>query len=495
MRVSGLDIVVDAALDAARAAGVAAIVRLQDAAERRIVVADGAVERQRTSHRRGLAVHVFTAEGHAGFASTDELTPAGARAAVRDAASLACAAGRAGGEPSTAVWALAEPGRREVVPVYRSLADTPPEWQARALLAAQALLAEPPLGPAVSLRTTHHAVDDEWRVARTDGADVAFAMPRAFVRHDLTVRRGEAVGRASVALSGPDACAVLAEDRLGTLARRGRLAAGHAVAAATAPPPPAGSWRLVLDHALAKGLAHEAIGHLCESDVDGSALMRGGRLRLGERLARPSISVVDGPLPGDYAWQPVSANGLDRQTVALVDNGVLAAGLGDLFSAAQAGVAVSGACRAASFRDRPMPRMTNIRIVDADAASLDADPELLTPEDVAAALRRLGLLERGGRTLYLTGYAGGQAHPRRGDFVFGAGCVFDLGEGGAPRRAATFSGLAERALAAIYRGIGPLRTDAIGTCGKDGSIVTSSGGSHALLVLDPDPDLVISAGP
>jgi TldD protein len=264
--------------------------------------------------------------------------------------------------------------------------------------------------------------------------------------------------------------------------------AAHGVGA-----PKAGSYRLVLEPALAKGLAHEAIGHLCESDVDGSVLMRAGRLRLGEPLARMTVSVVDGPLPGDYVQQAISANGVPRATVRLVERGVLSAGLGDLFSHADAGIADASAGRAASFRDRPTPRMTNIRIEIDDAAPLDVDPDLLRPDDAADALRRLGLLERGQPTLYLTGYRGGQAHPRRGDFVFGAGAAYDLTEGGAPRGPVSFSGLAERALASIVAGVGPLCTDAIGTCGKDGSQVTSSGGSHALLVLDPDPDLVITA--
>jgi TldD protein len=251
----------------------------------------------------------------------------------------------------------------------------------------------------------------------------------------------------------------------------------------------------VIDPALAKGLAHEAIGHLCESDVDGSVLMWNGRLRLGEQLARPSVSVVDGPLPGDYAQQPISADGLPRETVRLIDRGVLRAGLGDPFSHADAGIDQMTAGRAASFRDRPTPRMTNIRIEIEGAATLapGLDPDLLTPDDVAAALRRLSLLDSGRPTLYLTGYRGGQAQPRRGDFVFGADVAYDLADGGAPRGPVSFSGLAERALASIMAGIGPLCTDAIGTCGKDGSRVTSSGGSHAVLVLDADPDLVVTA--
>jgi predicted Zn-dependent protease len=172
---------------------------------------------------------------------------------------------------------------------------------------------------------------------------------------------------------------------------------------------------------------------------------------------------------------------------------VLRGGLGDLFSHADAGVAMTAACRAASFRDRPCPRMTNIRIEISDAVPLDGDPDELTPEDALAVLRRLGLLVPGQPTLYLTGYRGGQAHPRRGDFVFGVGTAFDLSDGAVPRGPVSFSGLAERALASIVAGIGPLCTDAVGTCSKDGSQVSSSGGSQLLLVLDPDPDLVVTA--
>ena len=85
------------------------------------------------------------------------------------------------------------------------------------------------------------------------------------------------------------------------------------------------------------------------------------------------------------------------------------------------------------------------------------------------------------------------AHARRGDFAFGADAAFDLSAGGKPYGPASFTGLAERALVAMVAGVGPLCTDAQGTCGKDGSAVSSSGGSHALLVIDADPDLVVSA--
>jgi TldD protein len=496
-RVDAYDRVVEAALEAARLAGLYVIVRIQDSVDRRLTLVDGGVERQRTTTLAGLGVHAFTQDGAVGFASVDDLRPESARDAVRHAGQLGWAARELGAARSMAPFGLGGIGRAR-------LADTLPRPSdpgvsggsgdlIQRLIDAQSDLPEIAVGAERTVRTTYHVVDEQWRIARSDGTDLSFGTPHAVTRHELSGRLDGALVRASAAVSGLDGSVIVSGEALAKVERRLRRSVRNAISAHGAAPPVAGSYRLVLEPALAKGLAHEAIGHLCESDVDGSVLMRQGRLRLGEQLARPSVSVVDGPLAGDYVQQPVSANGVPRATVRLVDRGVLRGGLGDPFSHAEAGIPDASACRAASFRDRPTPRMTNIRIEIADAAPLNVDPDLLTADDVALALRRPGLLDRRKPTLYLTGYRGGQAHPRRGDFVFGAGAAYDLTEGGAPRGPVSFSGLAERALASIVAGVGPLCTDAIGTCGKDGSQVTSSGGSHALLVLDPDPDLVITA--
>jgi TldD protein len=494
VRVDRCDDAVEVGLAAANASGLYVILRIQELLQRRLVVVDGGVERQRTTRVAGIGVHAFTRDGSIGFASVDDVTPEAVRTAVRQAGALAEGARELGAERTQTPFGLQGAGRVLLEPPNVARAGSTVADQMRTLIQAQEALGNVELGQDRTVRTTLLAVDEEWRIVRSDGTDVSFATPRASLRHDLSARIDGRITRAAANVAGDDIAAIMSEDALRRLTRRASRAAADARMSASAPAPRSGSYRVVLRHALAKGLAHEAIGHLCESDVDGSVLMRRGRLRLGERLAQETVSIVDGLLPGDYVQQPISANGLSRQTVALVDRGVLSAGLGDLFSAELAGVPVTGACRAGSFRDRPTPRMTNIRIEVADAAPLDVDPDELTPEDVVAALGRLGLLERDQPTIYLTGYGGGQAHPRRGDFVFGADAAFDLSAGGAPRGPASFSGLAECALAAIVAGIGPLCTDAIGTCSKDGSGVSSSGGSHALLVLDPDPDLIVSAG-
>jgi TldD protein len=209
-------------------------------------------------------------------------------------------------------------------------------------------------------------------------------------------------------------------------------------------------------------------------------------------VGAPRVSVIDGPVAGDFAYQTVSANGLDRDERVLVERGILVGGLSDLFSAGSAGLPISGGCRAGSFRERPVPRMTNVRISVDDPLPLDAPPDAVGPEAAASALRSAGLLPTGGPPVfYLAGYRGGQAHPRRGDFVFSATVAYDLTDGCAPRRGATLSGLAARVLDAVLAGLGPLQLDAAGTCVKDGWPVPSSGGSHALLVLEASPHLTV----
>lgn len=487
------DDTVEAALSAARARGLYAILRIQERRERRLTVVDGHVERQRNSRLIGIGVHVLTSDGSIGFTSVDDVTPEAARTAVSQAGEMADAARHLDAARCQTPFQLECGGQTDVAAPATQIAAVRMGEMARVLMAAQHAVHGTMRGEGCSTRTALVIVEEAWRVARSDGTDVRFATPRVSLRHDLTGRVDGAIARASANVSGTDPSEVMSTDSVAHLTRRAIRAAADASAAAAAPAIRSGSYRIVIRHALAKGLAHEAIGHLCESDVDGSVLMRRGRLRLGERLARPSVSVVDGPLLGDYAQQPFSANGIPRQTVALVDRGVLSGGLGDLFSAERAGVPITGACRAATFRDRPTPRMTNIRIEVTDSAPLERDPDDLSPEDVAVALHRLGLMDSAQPTVYLTGYRGGTAHPRRGDFVFGTDAAFELSDGCAPRAPASFSGLAQRALASIVAGIGPICTDAIGTCNKDGSSVSSSGGSHAFLVLDADPDLVVSA--
>ena len=492
-RVGAYDELVAAALEEARGRRVYPIVRLQDIRARGLLARNGKLESMGSGRWAAVAVQVFTPAGHSGFASSDELTPAEAGELVHRAADLAGAAARAGAEANPAVYEL----RREARSCWPSSArrvDAAPLNELRAaLLDAHREAVELASGFAVS--SSLGLTDDEWRVARGDGTDVRFRMPRADIRHSFTARGSAATSSATCTVSGADDRVALKAECRVRLGRRAAQALQRARDAADGSRVELGCYRVVLDYRMAKGLAHEAFGHPSESDsARNSILATDGRLRLGERLADPSVSIVDGPIEGDYAYQPVSANGVPRQTVEIVRAGRLNSGLGDLFSAARAGTPLTGAARAASVSHRALPRISNIRLVLDRPAALSVAPELLYPSEVRDHLEAAGLLPGSTPTLYLAGYRGGQVSKVNGDFVFNCAVAYELSDGCAPRGPATFSGKSRSALASIVGALGDLQLDAGSHCVKLGQAVPTSGGSHAFVVLDPHPEVTVGGG-
>ena len=108
------------------------------------------------------------------------------------------------------------------------------------------------------------------------------------------------------------------------------------------------------------------------------------------------------------------------------------------------------------------------------------------PTEVRDLLAR-NMLTRHPQVVFLSGYSGGQVNPATGDFVFNCKAIYVLSRSGVTlHKPAIFSGSMFGALKSIREGFGPLALDAIGTCGKWGQSVPSSGGSHYFLALDPD---------
>ncbi|MBI4493622.1 MAG: TldD/PmbA family protein [Chloroflexi bacterium] len=490
LRTLGYDAVVHALLDEARRQGVFAIGRIQDVRDRSLVANNGRLERVASGQAAGLGVHAFTPEGWCGFASTDQLRPEDGRDAVRRAAELARLSGPVGAEQNRMVFSLKAEAERLVPHHARDLDETSMDEQRLALLEAHQRARA--LAEDFAVRSGHAVMDEQWRIVRSDGTDVSFALPHAFARHDFTARSSAGTASSGCSVSGADASVLLGAESFARLQRRAQVAVARARAVLGAPQVRGGSYKLVIDYALAKGLAHEAFGHASETDgAESSILAREGTLRLGEVVARRGLSIVDGPIEGDYAYQPISANGSPRQIVHIIRNGVLESGLGDLFSAARAGSPITGADRAESYRSRPLPRMSNIRIVVDHPVPLAGDSDTTSPEELRDALLEAGLMSPGEQVLYLSGYRGGQVNPKLGEFVFNCTAIFDLTEGAAPRPPAVFSGKSLSALRSILAGLGALQLDAMGHCGKGGQSVPSSGGSHAFVVLDRNPEVLI----
>lgn len=466
------------------------IVRAQSRREWAIRLNNGRFERVSTARESGIGVQAFTPEGASGFASVDVLTVEAGSEAMKRAISLAERNAKLGAELNREIFnasSLNAEGKNLAKLEFTHFSLK--ELQEQVLFIHKRLMDR---GSENSWQTSYRQVEDIWCIGRTDGTLVTYVVPRAVVMHQGTVRANGTAKNALAQRSGVDASLLVMEKEDNSLEKRAIERADFAKKVCSAPNLPNGHYPLIIDYGLAKGLAHEAFGHAVESDhMKESVLGEKGRLKKGLQVARPGVHIIDGPLEGDWAYQPFSANGLVRETVEIVKDGVLEAGLGDVFSAKEAGMPVSGAGRAEGFGYIPLPRMTNIRLLVDHELPLPASSSLM--EEVSQVRRTLmeaGELQEEGKHLLLLGYRGGQVNPKTGDFVFQCDGIIDVADPNLTLyQPSIFSGKILSALQAIRAGLGGGCYDAIGTCGKGGQSVPSSGGSHRYLLLDQDENV------
>src|SRR5207302_4694640 len=96
------------------------------------------------------------------------------------------------------------------------------------------------------------------------------------------------------AVSGADAGVLWGAESRTRMEKRSARAAALARELLDAEAAPAGHYKIVMDYALAKGLAHEAFGHAAETDgMTTSILGRDGKMRLGETLAAAHVTITD----------------------------------------------------------------------------------------------------------------------------------------------------------------------------------------------------------
>lgn len=463
------------------------IVRLQSKRDWGMRLSNGKFERVSSGWESGIGVQAFTREGITGFASSDVLSLEAGHLVMQRAASLAERNAKIGAEPNLKIFDV--PQLQETVAdprVYSFEQFSLAELQ-KLVLALHLRLRE--RNPEIAWQTSYRQIEDLWCIGRSDGTRVSFIVPRAVLMHQGTVRENGRAQSTLVNRSGVDVGILLREKEDAYLENKAFERAEFAKEVCRAPQLPSGHYPIVIDYGLAKGLAHEAFGHAVESDhMKESVLGEKGKLRKGLKVARKGVHIIDGPLEGDWAYQPYSANGLKRETVEIVKDGVLLAGLGDIFSAEEAGMEVTGAGRAEGYGYIPIPRMTNIRLIVDEEIPIPQTSSLKEEiQKVREVLKEKGELREEGKHLLLLGYRGGQVNPKTGDFVFQCDGMIDLADPSLPvYQPSIFSGKIISALQAIHGGLGQGCFDAIGTCGKSGQSVPSSGGSHRYLLLEQD---------
>lgn len=226
-------------------------------------------------------------------------------------------------------------------------------------------------------------------------------------------------------------------------------AARKAVALLNARKAPGGRMPVIISAASGGTMIHEAVGHGLEADLvqQGLSVYKG---KVGERIASPLVTIIDdATLPNRRGSFRFDDEGISAQRTVLVENGILKGYMYDRLTAAKEGVTSTGNGRRQSYRDRPIPRMSNTFI-----APGGEDPEQIIKS-----------IEKG---FFVRKMGGGQVNTVTGEFVFevSEGHLIEKGQIGETVRGATLIGNGPDVLKSIDM-VGNDIGFAIGTCGKD----------------------------
>lgn len=259
-----------------------------------------------------------------------------------------------------------------------------------------------------------------------------------------------------------------------------------------------GNYNIIIDYALAKGLAHEAFGHAAETDsIENSILSKDGKFNKGLLVGNSYLNIIDESFDNEWAYAPFSDFGVIRKKVYIVKDGILNCGLSDVFSYKKANTDLTGAERSESYSNIPIPRMSNIRI-ELNNKYVNLDPpfnkefEEISPEEVLKSCYEKKLFDNNKEIILLSGYKGGQVDTVKGNFVFNCQAIYKMDNGKVKiYKPSIFSGITLKTLNSISFGLGKLKLDAIGRCGKAGQSVNSSGGSHYYIGINYNKDIII----
>jgi TldD protein len=235
----------------------------------------------------------------------------------------------------------------------------------------------------------------------------------------------------------------------------GREAARLAIAMLHAEEAPAGPMEVVLAAGESGILLHEAVGHGLEADFNRKKTSNYAG-QLGKQVASPLCTVVDdATITSARGSINVDDEGVPGGRNVLIENGILVGYMQDRISARHFGVKPTGNGRRESFREPPLPRMTNTFLLGGNDA----------PEDIIASVSR---------GVYAKRFSGGQVNISNGDFVFALteSYLIENGKLGAPLRGVNLIGNGPEVLRNVTMvGHDFLLSDGTWTCGKDGQSV------------------------
>jgi len=204
---------------------------------------------------------------------------------------------------------------------------------------------------------------------------------------------------------------------------------------------------------IGKKAAQQAITKLHAHPAPNTSLYSG---KMKKKVASSLVTIIDdGTIPNGRGTLVFDDEGTPTERTVLIENGVLVGLMTDLQNSRLLGIKPTGNGRRMSFREYPLPRMTNTFIDRGDTEESDL----------------IGEVKKG---IYAAQLGGGQVDITTGNFVFevSEGYLIENGKITSPIRGANLIGNGPEAMQKVV-GVGnDLKIEsAAGTCGKDGQNV------------------------
>jgi len=218
---------------------------------------------------------------------------------------------------------------------------------------------------------------------------------------------------------------------------------------------PAGPREVVLGNGWSGILLHEAVGHGLEADFNRKKTSLYSD-RIGQKVASELCTIIDdGTIPNRRGSVNIDDEGQPTCKNILIENGILKNYLYDKLNARLMNTQSTGSGRRETYRNYPMPRMTNTFM-----AAGESDPD-----DIIKSVKN---------GFYAKTFGGGQVDITNGQFVFQVteGYLIEDGKLTAPVKGANLIGSGPKVLENVTMVGNDFSLDTgIGTCGKNGQSV------------------------
>jgi len=222
------------------------------------------------------------------------------------------------------------------------------------------------LGHHEKIETSNVSYSDSFRevwYANSEGSYLHDERPDVTAYVVAVARDGDNVQMAHDS-SGGNAGFVLAEG----LHERALAVAQRAVDLLSAPKVQGGEYTVVLDPKLTGVFAHEAFGHLSESDFVYENERMKQLMVLGKRFGPDILNIIDdGSVPGLRGTHKYDDEGVRTRKNHLIEDGILVGRLHSRETAAKMAEQPTGNARAISYLHPPIVRMTNTYIDKGDS--------------------------------------------------------------------------------------------------------------------------------